>query len=115
MKVIEVIRKIFTYGAIILGLILVYQILRKAFWGSWTTENMVVTIVVLNLTATLILIGYIFTLTINFFQAKSEIKSDFHKSELELKSDLIVIKSDLKHLNAQFGSLAKDFKEYAHK
>ena len=66
----------------IFGLFIAYQIILKIFGGSWETEDIVVTLLVL-------IIGSTFTIVINLAQLKSE-----HRN-----------------LSKQFGCLAKDFKE----
>ncbi len=59
MSIIQIIASILFF---ILAVLIVYQIVRSIIGGSWTTENIIVSLVILNLTTTLILIGYIYKL-----------------------------------------------------
>lgn len=78
--------KAFQIILILFALYLIVQILRKLFGGSWTIEDIILGLIILNL-------GSIFTLGVMFAQ----------------------LKSDHDHLRAQFGSLANDFKSFLDK
>ncbi len=71
---------------ILFGLFLVYQIMKNALGCSWTTENIIISLLIFNLGC---------VLTIGFSLAK--------------------LGSDHKHLSNQFKSLAGDFKRYVKK
>lgn len=81
-KTLNLIQNILVFLIFILGLFIAYQIILKIFGGSWETEDIVVTLLVL-------IISSIFTIVIILAQ----------------------LKSDHNHLARQFSSLAKDFKE----
>ncbi len=57
--IINVVGKIIFY---ILAIILLYQILRAILGGTWSTEDMIIALVIFNLTATLTLFGLIYKL-----------------------------------------------------
>ena len=67
--------------------------MRKVFGGSWIAESIIIILVMFNLGMTY------------------KISNRLTKVEIKIAR----IESDLKHLNAQFSSLARDFKEYIHK
>lgn len=71
---------------ILFGLLLIYQILRKVFGGSWETEDIIIALLIFNL-------GSIFTIGLSFAK----------------------LKSDHSHLANQFRNLANDFKKYIKK
>ncbi len=79
-KIIESTLEIFFF---LVGLIVIYQILRKLFGGSWDAENIIVSLVFVNLSATI-------TMTVM----------------------TATIRSDLRSLKNQFYSLAADFKKH---
>ena len=81
-KTIDVIQKVMVVLLILFGLFIAYQLVRKIFGGSWQTEDLVISLLMLN-------IGITFTIAI------SHIKTNFRLSFLE----------------RQFSCLAKDFKE----
>ena len=66
---------------ILFGLYILIQILRAIFSGSWTTEDLIIGLLIFNL-------GSIFTIGVSVAQ----------------------LKSDHNHLKGQFKSLATDFK-----
>lgn len=68
-------------AVILFGAFMVYQILVKILGGSWSTEDLIIGLLMFNL-------GCIFTIVIM----------------------LVEVKSDQKHFRSQFGSLAGDFK-----
>ena len=68
---------------LILGLFLIYQIIRKIFIGSWSTEDIILTLLIFNL-------GCVFTIILN----------------------LARLNSDHYYLRGQFYHLVKDFKEH---
>ncbi len=71
---------------IIFGLFLVYQIIIKAFGGSWATEDIIISLLIFNL-------GCVFTIGLA----------------------LAKLNSDHNHLASQFNSLAEDFKRHVKK
>lgn len=71
---------------VIFGLFIIYQIIKKAIGGSWTTEDIIISLLIFNL-------GCIFTIGLT----------------------LAKLKSDHNHLKNQFRSLAEDFKKYIKK
>ncbi len=83
MKTFGIIEKAFLTLLGLLGLFLSIQIIRKILGGSWTTEDVILGLIILNL-------GSIFTLGVMVAQ----------------------LKSDHEHLKGQFGSLANDFKSF---
>ena len=56
MEFLELIAQIFFY---IFALIVAYQILRAIFGGTWDTQDIVIALMILNLTATFTIVGYI--------------------------------------------------------
>ena len=48
--------------AYIIGIIVIIQILRSLFGGTWEIENTILAIVVFNLTITFSMVGYLFIL-----------------------------------------------------
>lgn len=78
--------KIFEIILIVFGIFMLYQIIRKILGGSWTIEEIILGIVLLNIGAT-------FTIGIMLAQ----------------------VKSDHGHLKKQFNSLAGDFKAHVKK
>ena len=78
----KVIEKIIVIVLVIFGLFLAYQIIKKVLGGSWTTEEIIISLFVFNLGC---------TFTIGLTLAK--------------------LSSDHSHLSHQFRSLASDFKE----
>lgn len=68
------------------GLFVAYQIVRKILGSSWSTENIIISLLMLNLSVSF-MIGLA----------------------------LYGLKSDHKHLYNQFKSLANDFKEHLRK
>ncbi|MFA6022837.1 MAG: hypothetical protein WC781_01995 [Candidatus Pacearchaeota archaeon] len=81
LDLLDIIQIIVTIILIIFAIVILYQIIKKILGGSWTTENIIVTLLVA-------LIGLVFTNSIH----------------------LAKLSSDYKHLNIQFRNLAKDFK-----
>lgn len=71
---------------IIFGLYIAYQIIKKATGGSWTTEDIIISLLVFNL-------GCVFTIGLS----------------------LAKLKADHSHLTNQFRSLANDFKKHIKK
>lgn len=67
---------------VLLGIFILFQIIRKMFGGSWTTEEIILALLIFNL-------GAVFTIGIMVAQ----------------------LQSDHNHLKGQFKSLANDFKE----
>jgi len=51
----------------IIGAIVIYQILRAIFHGTWAAENILIALGVLNITATITLIGFHMDLRSKFF------------------------------------------------
>ncbi len=80
------IEKVIVTFLVIFGLFLLFQIVKKMFGGSWTTEDIILGLLVFNL-------GCLFTVGILVAQ----------------------LKSDHSHLKGQFKSLATDFKVHVKK
>ena len=70
---------------ILFGIFIIYQIIKVILGGSWTTEDIIISLLVFNL-------GSIFT--IGWMVAE--------------------LKSSHRHLGSQFKSLAEDFKNHIH-
>jgi len=81
LKINEKIEKAIEIFVILFGLYILIQILRAIFSGSWTTEDLIIGLLIFNL-------GSIFTIGVSVAQ----------------------LKSDHNHLKEQFKSLATDFK-----
>jgi len=81
LKINEKIEKAIEIFVILFGLYILIQILRIIFGGSWTTEDLIIGLLIFNL-------GSIFTIGVSVAQ----------------------LKSDHNHLKEQFKSLATDFK-----
>jgi len=81
LKINEKIEKAIEIFVILFGLYILIQILRAIFSGSWTTEDLIIGLLIFNL-------GSIFTIGVSVAQ----------------------LKSDHNHLKGQFKSLATDFK-----
>ncbi len=77
----EKIEKAIEIFVMLFGLYILIQILRIIFGGSWTTEDLIIGLLIFNL-------GSIFTIGVSVAQ----------------------LKSDHNHLKEQFKSLASDFK-----
>ncbi|MBS3163408.1 hypothetical protein J4427_01845 [Candidatus Woesearchaeota archaeon] len=84
--IIKIIIKSLVIILVIFGLFIIYQIIKKILGGSWSTENIIVSLLILNL-------GVV--LTIGFTAAE--------------------LRSDHNHLNKQFLALARDFKDHIKK
>ena len=82
-RVIDILQIIMYVLLIVFGFIIIYQIVRKIFGGSWSTENIIISLLMLN-------IGFTFTLALN-----------------QIKTSM-----EFNHLKYQFKCLAKDFKEH---
>ncbi len=82
-KVFDIAQLILIITLLILGIFLAYQIIRKIFGGSWSSEDIILTLLIFNL-------GCVFTIILN----------------------LAKLNSDHQHLERQFYLLAKDFKEH---
>ena len=87
MKLIDAIILGIEMFAIAFGLFMAYQILRKILGGSWGVENLIIGLVMANI-----------TMTVGFAVKNSK--------------DIMRVSSDLKHLTKQFNSLAHDFKSH---
>jgi len=81
LKINEKMEKVIEIFVILFGLYILIQILRAIFSGSWTTEDLIIGLLIFNL-------GSIFTIGVSVAQ----------------------LKSDHNHLKGQFKSLATDFK-----
>ncbi len=84
-KITEIFNIIIIIALIILGVFIAYQIILKILGGSWQTEDIVVTLLILQL-------GFIFGIAIK----------------------LTKIESNFNNLKNSFCSLASDFKEHIH-
>jgi len=71
---------------LVFGLFIIYQIIKKAMGGSWSTEDIIISLLIFNL-------GCIFTIGLT----------------------LAKLNSDHSHLADQFKSLAEDFKKHIKK
>ncbi len=81
LKINEKMEKVIEIFVILFGLYILIQILRAIFSGSWTTEDLIIGLLIFNF-------GSIFTIGVSVAQ----------------------LKSDHNHLKEQFKSLATDFK-----
>jgi len=79
----ELIQDILIFLILILGLFVAYQIIKKILGGSWETEDIILALLVFNLSC-------VFTIILS----------------------LAKLSSDHNHLTRQFYHLAKDFKEH---
>ncbi|HLC86180.1 MAG TPA: hypothetical protein VJG30_02760 [Candidatus Nanoarchaeia archaeon] len=77
----KILIRILQSAIILFGFFIIYQVLRKIFGGSWSIEE-------LNLSLLMLVVGMLFTIVIVLTQ----------------------LYSDHNHLKTQFGSLATDFK-----
>lgn len=68
---------------LLFGLFIIYQIIKKSIGGSWSTEDIIISLLIFNL-------GCIFTIGLT----------------------LAKLNSDHSHLADQFKSLAEDFKKH---
>lgn len=84
--IIKIIIKLFVIILIIFGLFIIYQIIKKILGGSWSTENIIVSLLILNL-------GVVFATGLIFAK----------------------LRSDHNHLSKQFSALANDFKDHIKK
>ena len=84
-KLIDIIQPILIILLILFGLFIIYQIIQKILGGSWETEDIIIALLIFNITLT-------FSLTL------SQVK----------------LSSDYNHFRNQFRSLAKDFKSNLH-
>jgi len=80
-EIIDILQITLTILLIILGLFIIYQIIRKIFGGSWSTENIIISLLMLN-------IGFTFALAVN--QARTN--------------------TNVGHLSNSFRHLVNDFK-----
>lgn len=85
-KNLEIIQLISIILLILFGFFILYQIIRKIAGGSWSTENIIVSLLIFN-------IGLSFTVAIG----------------------LAKINSDHEYLSNQFKHLASDFKNHTNK
>ena len=83
-KVLENVGKIATILLVIFGLFVAYQIIRVILGGSWSVEDIILSLVIFN-------IGAVFTTGLM----------------------LATLGSDVKHLSGNFNRLAADFKGLA--
>jgi len=84
--------KLIQISLIIFGIFLLIQILRKIFGGSWSTEDIVVALLLFNT-------SIIFTSTIILVQLRSDQKY--------LRKDVEILIKDLKKLGNDFKTLNK--------
>jgi len=85
-KIIDYFVSILIIILILFGTFIIYQLIRKILGGSWTTENIIIALLIFE-------IGLTFTIAVS----------------------LARLISDHNHLKGQFCSLAKDFKEHLSK
>ena len=86
----ERLQKIIEILVVLFGLYLLFQLIKKILGGSWSTEEIVVGLLIFNT-------GAIFTLTLTIIPS------------------IVHIKADLNNLKMQFRALATDFKNHLHK
>lgn len=69
--------------AYILGIIIIIQILRSLFGGTWEVENIILAIVILNLTITFGIGGYLLSLNNRVSQIDKKIHGhiEWHKGK----------------------------------
>jgi len=84
--------KLIQISLIIFGIFLLIQILRKIFGGSWSTEDIVVALLLFNT-------SIIFTSTIILVQLRSD--------QRYLRKDVEILIKDLKKLGNDFKTLNK--------
>ena len=84
--------KLIQISSIIFGIFLLIQILRKVFGGSWSTEDIVVALLLFNT-------SIIFTSTIILVQLRSDQKY--------LRKDVEILIKDLNKLGNDFKTLNK--------
>lgn len=82
----EYFERIFVILLAILGVIIVYQIVKFLLGGSWSVENFIVALLFFN-------VGAVFTMSFA----------------------LASLRSDFRHLSKKFDYLVKDFKEHIKK
>lgn len=63
--------------ALIIGIILVYQILRIIFGGSWSVEDVILALVMVNVTLTSCFGGYLFSLNNKISQIDKKLYGHF--------------------------------------
>ena len=80
-KVIDILQTIVVILLIVFGLFIGYQIIRKIFGGSWSTENIIISLLIFD-------IGFSFTIALS----------------------LVRLGSEHNYLSNQFRHLANDFK-----
>ena len=93
---------------IFFGLLIIYQIIKKIFGGSWTMEEIILTLVVFNIGITFT-VG--FTLGINVV----ELKSDLNHLKEQFRSfvnDFKKLSSDFINLSNNFKNLSREFRHY---
>ncbi len=79
----ELLNLIIGIALLLFAIFLAYQILSAIFGGSWSTENIIISLLIFNVSVTFT-IGY----------------------------NLAAVKSDLRHLSESFRHLASDFKAH---
>ena len=89
----EIVESLLVIILIIFGLYIVYQIIRYLLGGSWTVEDIIISLLLFILGA---------LLTISIYLAKVGVS-------------VAKLGSDHNHLSRQFRSLANDFKKYVKK
>ena len=89
-KISDVLNIIIIILAIIFGIFLAYQIFKRITEGSWTTETIVVSLLVLVITSLFILAGFL----------------------ISISRTIGKLESNFSNLKNSFCSMAKDFKEH---
>lgn len=59
----ELIAKVAQIIAYILGVIIIIQLLKSIFGGTWAIEDVILALVILNLTVTFGMVGYLISLS----------------------------------------------------
>lgn len=99
------IENIFKIALSLFGVYLFFQIVRKMMGGSWSTEDIILGLLVF-------VVGSIFTIAIMLAQLKSDhnhLKNQF----TSLVGDFKELSSSVKSLSDSFHSLSENLKKYA--
>ena len=92
-KMSEIFNIILLILLILFSIFVIYQIIRKIFVGSWTTESILISLALIIISSLLMIAGFLISLT------KTSARTE----------------SNLNNLKTSFCNLAKDFKEHLSK
>ena len=101
-KILEIVLSLF-------GIFLIYQILRKIFGGSWQAEDVILSLLVLNISCS-------FALAILFAQLKSDVnhlKGQYRRTHADMRAvqkDILSIQKDMSVMQKDIVSMQKDLK-----